>query len=174
MATGQPVKPYSGNRDPRFARIHRGGTLDELTHQSLARWAAFCAERVLPLFATHHPADERPEEAVEGVRQWAAGEISMMQARQLAVGAHAAARSAEGAASLTARAAGHAAATAHMADHALGAAFYALKAIAAAYPGESARLDSERLWQTDALTEDIRALVLDDMRLRSKKFQGMF
>jgi hypothetical protein len=44
------MKRYSGNRDPRFVAIHRGGDLDLATHRLLVAWAADCAEHVLPLF----------------------------------------------------------------------------------------------------------------------------
>ncbi len=42
-------------RDPRFATIHRGGTLTDLDHHLLALWAALCAERVLDLFESAQP-----------------------------------------------------------------------------------------------------------------------
>lgn len=167
-------KKYSGNRDPRFVRIQRGGTLDDTTHQSLALWAAACAERVLPLFERDNPNDNRPAEAIRAARAWAHGDITMMEAREFAYAAHDAARATTGAASEAARAAGHAVATAHMADHELGGAFYALRAIAKAYPDDSSKLAGEREWQHSALTPDIRELVLDDMQRRAKKFQGAF
>jgi hypothetical protein len=165
---------YKGNRDARFVRISRGGMLDDATHQSLAIWAALCAERVLPLFEKDNPGDERPAEAIDAARAWARGDITMMAARNFAFGAHDAARHTTGAAAEAARAAGHAAATAHMADHELGGAFYALRAIAQANPNDASRLAEEREWQRQALTPDIRELVLDDMRLRAKKFRGIF
>lgn len=168
------TKPYTGSRDPRFVRIQRGGTLEDTIHQSLALWAAACAERVLPLFEQDNPDDTRPREAITAARAWATGDITMMEARNFAFAAHAAAREATGAASEAARATGHAVATAHMADHELGGAFYALRAIAKAYPDNDDKLAEERQWQCDALTPDIRELVLDDMRLRAKKFQGAF
>ena len=163
---------YSGARDPRFVRVTRGGTLDDETHRSLALWAADCAERVLPLFDL--PGDSRPADAIAAARAWAAGEITMMDAREHAYAAHAAARDAGGSAAFAARAAGHAVATAHMADHELGAAFYALKALAARYPGESERLAAEKRWQLEVLPASIRALVTDDMRTRAAKFGDAF
>ncbi|HMN12115.1 MAG TPA: hypothetical protein PKD55_07305 [Bellilinea sp.] len=168
------TKLYRGKRDPRFVRVSRGGLLEDALHQSLARWGAVCAERVLPLFEAANPDDPRPRQAVEAARLWADGKITMMQARGYAVAAHAAARSEDGEAKAAARAAGHAVASAHMADHALGAAYYALKAMEAAYPDESAWIETEKRWQIEALTEDIRELVVDDMRLRGEKFRGMF
>ena len=98
----------------------------------------------------------------------------MMQAREFAYAAHAAAREADGAAREAARAAGHAVATAHMADHELGGAFYALRAIAAVYPNNPEKLTEELTWQRSALTPGIRELVIDDMQRRAGKFGGIF
>ena len=167
-------KRYTGNRDSRFVRIQRGGTLEDETHQSLALWAAACAERVLPIFEYDMPDDTRLRDAINATRAWALGSITMMQAREFAYDAHSAARDAKGAAREAARAAGHAVATAHMADHELGSAFYALRAIVAAYPHDSEKVVIEREWQREALTPDIRELVLDDMRLRASKFKDIF
>src|SRR4051794_15064822 len=108
-------------RDKRFLAVHRGGPLDLTRHRLLARWAADCAERVLPRFARRHPEDNRPSRAIEAARAWSRGEITVGAARAAAFQAHAAAREAtDDAARAAARAAGHAVATAHMADHALG------------------------------------------------------
>lgn len=74
-------------RDPRLITIRRGGTLTDADHQLLAVWAAACAEHVLHLFEAAQPSDARPREAIEQIRAWARGEISMSQAR--AAGGHA-------------------------------------------------------------------------------------
>jgi Imm-5 like putative immunity protein len=93
----------------------------------------------------------------------------MMQAR--AAGGHAmgAARDLHGAARHAAYAAGQAGAVAHVAAHELGAAAYAIKAVCAAAPSArsqaAGRLECQ--WQRDHLPEAIRALVLDDQRLRN-------
>ena len=65
--------------------------------------------------------------------------------------------------------AGQAACVAHVAAHELGAAAYAIKAARAAAPeGERERAGRlECRWQRDRLPEAIRALVLDDQRLRN-------
>ena len=156
-------------RDPRFVTIRRGGTLTDADHQLLALWAAACAEHVLVLFESEQPADPRPRQAIEQVRAWARGEIRMSQSR--AAGGHAmgAARDLRGSARHAAYAAGQAAVVAHVAAHELGAAAYAIKAARAAAPkgeGESAGR-RECQWQRDQLPEAIRALVLDDQRLRN-------
>ena len=168
---------YSGSRDSRFVAIHRGGLLDVAPHRLLAAWAADCAEHVLPLFAAVYPGDERPRCAIETARAWSVGEATVVQAREAAFSAHAAARGAtERAAREVARAAGHAAATAHMADHELGAAAYAIKAVRLASPASQARAAGERecAWQRERLPEAIRGLVLSDEEQRNEKLWSLF
>jgi hypothetical protein len=156
-------------RDPRLVTVRRGGTLEDADHRRLAVWAADCAEHVLDHFERARPGDDRPRRAIELVRAWARGEITMTQARTAAGHANAAARNLSGAARHAAYAAGQAAAVAHVAAHELGAAAYAIKAaIAAASGGEgqsAGRLECR--WQRDQLPEAIRELVLDDQRLRN-------
>ena len=158
-------------RDPRFVTLRRGGTLTDSDHRLLALWAASCAEHVLDLFELAQPEDRRPRQAIEHARAWVRGEVTMMQAR--AAGGHAmgAARDLRGAARHAAYAAGQAGVVAHVAAHELGAAAYAIKAARAAAPqgkGESERARRrECRWQRDQLPEAIRALVLDDQRLRN-------
>src|SRR5262245_30619698 len=93
----------------------------------------------------------------------------MSQARAAAGTANAAARDLSGAARHAAYAAGQAAAVAHVAAHELGAAAYAIKAAQAAAPKEDADQAGRREchWQREQLPEAIRALVLDDQRLRN-------
>ena len=156
-------------RDPRFVTIRRGGTLTDADHQLLARWAAACAEHVLALFEAAQPEDPRPRQAIALARAWARDEIPMSQARTAAGHANAAARDLSGAARQAAYAAGQAAAVAHVAAHELGAAAYAIKAARAAAPegaGERAGRRECR-WQRAQLPQAIRALVLDDQRLRN-------
>jgi hypothetical protein len=157
------------DRDPRFITIRRGGTLTDSDHRLLALWAAACAEHVLPHFASVHPADPRPRQAIEQTRAWAGGEIRMSQARAAAGHANAAARELSGAARHAAYAAGQAAAVAHVAAHELGAAAYAIKAARAAAPGYEGERAGRRecRWQRDQLPEAIRELVLEDQRLRN-------
>jgi immunity protein 5 of polymorphic toxin system len=93
----------------------------------------------------------------------------MSQARVAAGHANAAARALSGAARHAAYAASQAAAVAHVAAHELGAAAYAIKAAQAAAPGcegeRAGRLECR--WQREQLPEPVRALVLDDQRLRN-------
>jgi len=157
-------------RDPRFITIRRGGTLSDSDHQLLAAWAADCAEHVLHLFEEVQPSDTRPRRAIEQIRAWARGEITMMQSRTAGGHAMGAARDLSGAARYAAYAAGQAAVVAHVAAHELGAAAYAIKAAqAAALDGqaqEAGRL--ECAWQRARLPSEIRELVLDDQKLRNE------
>ncbi len=157
-------------RDARLVAVHRGGLLDARRHRLLARWAADCAEHVLPLFADTYPGDDRPRLAIETTRAWSRGEVTVGEARAASVEAHAAARSAsDGAATAAARAAGHAVATAHMADHSLGAAAYAVRALSLAPQTTDAKMavDRERRWQREHLPEAIRELVVSAQEQRS-------
>jgi len=105
--------------------------INERDHKTLAIWAADCAERVLPYFEKEFQNDKRPFAAIEACRKWAGGELKMNDARQAAIAAHAAARSANDlpCACSAARSAGHAAATAHTPKHAVYAAAYAIAAM---------------------------------------------
>jgi len=159
----------SKDRDPRFVTIRRGGSLTDSDHQRLGLWAASCAEHVLDSFESAQPEYLRPRHAIDEVRAWVRGEITMIHARTAAGHANAAARDLSGAPRHAAYAAGQAAAVAQVAAHELGAAAYAIKAARAAVregEGESAgRLECR--WQRDQLPEAIRELVLDDQRLRN-------
>src|SRR3981081_1053895 len=80
------------DRDRRFVTVRRGGTLTDPDHQLLALWAASCAEHVLDLFESARPEDPRPRQAIEQVRAWVRGEVTMTQSRAAAGHAMAAAR----------------------------------------------------------------------------------
>jgi hypothetical protein len=164
------------DRDPRFVTIRRGGTLTDADHRRLALWAAACAAHVLALFEAAQPEDPRPRQAIAQARAWVRGEIPMSQARTAAGHANAAARDLRGAARHAAHAAGQAAAVAHVAAHELGAAAYAIKAARADAPaGEGERAGRrECRWQRDRLPAAIRALVLDDQRLRNDLCWSVF
>ena len=155
-------------RDRRFITIRRGGTLTDSDHRLLAAWAALCAEHVLQFFETAQPSDPRPRRAIEQIRAWTRGEITMSESR--AAGGHAmgAARRLSGPARHAAFAAGQAAVVAHVAAHELGAAAYAIKAVRAAAPTDGTRAGQiECQWQRQQLPDAIRQLVLDDQRLRN-------
>lgn len=157
-------------RDPRFITIRRGGTLTDFDHHLLALWAADCAEHVLHLFEEKEPNDERPRRAIETIRAWTRGEVTMSQSRAAGGYAMGAARELRGAARNAAYAAGQAAVVAHVAAHELGAAAYAIQAARAAardgHAEEAARRECE--WQRAQLPREIRALVLDDQKRRNE------
>jgi hypothetical protein len=181
----QPTRPalrnggtviLSKDRDPRLITIRRGGTLTDSDHRLLALWAAACAEHVLHLFESVQPSDARPRQAIEQIRAWARCEIRMSESRAAGGHAMAAARELSGAARHAASAAGQAAVVAHVAAHELGAAAYAIKAARAAATGCEA--DSagriECRWQREQLPHAIRALVLDDQRVRNEICWSVF
>jgi hypothetical protein len=156
-------------RDPRFVTIRRGGRLTDADHHLLATWAADCAEHVLPLFEAVRPEDERPRHAIELARLWAGGDVTMTEARTSAGHSNAAARDLVGAPRHAAYAAAQAAAVAHVAAHELGAAAYAIKAARAAANRDATEAGRrECRWQLAQLPRRIRALVLDDERLRNE------
>ena len=126
-------------RDPRLITIRRGGTLTDADHRLLALWAAVCAEHVLHLFESVQPSDTRPRQAIEQIRAWVRGAITMSQSRAAGGHAMAAARELSGPARHAAFAAGQAGAVAHVAAHDLGAAAYAIKAARAAAPERRSR-----------------------------------
>ena len=144
-------------------------SLGKADHGLLVLWATDCAEHVLPIFETQHPADDRPRKAIEAGRAWACGDIAVPEARKAAFAAHAAARDAdEPAVRAAADAAGHAAATAHVADHALHAAAYAVEAIAhASGTVADSAAAREREWQVRHLPESLRSVVFPQHQLSS-------
>jgi hypothetical protein len=156
-------------RDPRLITLRRGGNLTDADHHLLAIWAADCAGHVLPLFERVRPGDRRPRRAIELARAWVRGEVTMTESRSAAGHANAAARELRGAPRHAAYAAAQAAAVAHVAAHELGAAAYAIKAAQTAAPGVDREAAGRRecRWQQHRLPEAIRALVLDDQRLRN-------
>lgn len=125
-------------------------------HRTLVRWAADCAEHVLPAFEDARPGDDRPRRAIAAARAWAGGTLSMTEARDVAFATHDAARDAEGhpAAVAAARAAAHAAATAHVATHAPYAADYARRSVAA----RRGPVTIEKQWQRGRLPAHLRAM----------------
>lgn len=130
----------------------------------MAVWSLDCAERVLPLFESVSPADDRPRKALDVGREWVkTGIFKMAVIRTASLNAHAAAKGVKenDAACFAARAAGQAVATAHVPQHAYGGSFYALKAIAAANPqGAKVKVEDELAWQTNGLPEHLRSEIM--------------
>lgn len=140
---------------------------------TMAAWAADCAERVLPLFETAYPEDNRPRNAIEACRAWVrTGVFRMAEIRGASLAAHAAARDAKenDAACFAARAAGQAVATAHVPQHAYGAAYYALKAVAAADPvNAGVNVAAEREWQAERLPEGLREEIMGRIAVQVRR-----
>ena len=127
-------------------------------HQTLARWAIGCVERVLPYFEEKFPQDQRPRIAIDTLQTWIqTGVFKMAVIRKASLDSHAAAREVgeDSAARSAARAAGQAVATAHVRTHAIGAANYSLQAIHRAGNAEEVDLavEKERAWQYQHLLE---------------------
>lgn len=153
-----------GMRDRRFIAIHRGGPLDRDSHVCLARWAADCAEQVLPFFV-QGSGDPRPADALKILRDWANGKVKTGVAMKASVAAHAAARAATNPAAIAAaRAAGQAVATAHAADHSMGALLYGLKALEASGKASAPELEK----QLAKLPQHLQAQVSEGILVRLK------
>lgn len=149
-------------KKPKFSLARKDDEFFELVKitgkRTLAVWAIACAARVLPFFEKKHPADPRPSDALEALRDWIkTGKFSMRVIRRAALDAHAAARETgiDDAARSAARAAGQAVATAHVATHSYAAALYAQQAIHRAADAAEAEnaVHNERDWQYRHLIE---------------------
>lgn len=133
-------------------------TLSDADRRLVARWAATCAERVLPLFDGHPDAVGAVEDALTRTRVYGDGGSSAAEEiskRMVAVKAAKLATTPAGAAA--ARAVAQASAVAHMGAHALGAAGYAVKAVALADPRSPDAIAQEIRWQLDRLDQAQRA-----------------
>ena len=141
-------------------------TLSLESLRAIGRWAAACAERVLPVYERQVNADARPRAALAGIRVFAAGGKRAAELRSLALAANAAARAiGDPAAAAAARAAGLAAASAfthpladvHQTKHIVGPAAYA--ALARELDGgDPALADDEVRWaiaQASAAVRDV-------------------
>lgn len=159
--------------DPRMVTVRRGGSLADTDHLLLALWAADCAEHVAHLFAAERPGDNRVRSTIDMARQWGRGEIGMREARKHAFAAQAA-REVTGAAKLAALAASQAVVVSHVPSHNLGAAAYAIRAVGAANGDVEAIMRGECVWQRGRLPTSIRALVLDDQKLRNELCWSVF
>jgi len=132
--------------------------LSESDRRLVAAWAADCAERVLAVFETEAPTDDRPRDAIARARAFSRGELDVAGeiGRRLVAGraAHSVTSPAGAAA---ARAAAQAAGVAHMGAHALGAAAYAAKAVGLAATDSSAAVADEIAWQLEHMTAPVKA-----------------
>lgn len=133
-------------------------SLSEADRRLAAAWAADCAERVLVLFETEAPADDRPRDAIARAHAFARGELDTAgEIRRRFVAGRAAHSVTSAAAVAAARAAAQAAGVAHMGAHALGAAAYAAKAAGLAAPDQPEAVSEEIVWQLAHLSAPVRA-----------------
>jgi hypothetical protein len=132
-------------------------TLSEHERRVLARWAALCAGRVLPLFEAASPDDRRIPDALARARAFGNGEsTAAAEIRRRMEPVKAAGEATTPAGAAAARSVAQAAAVAHMGAHALGAAAYAVKAVALAQPDRPEARDDEVRWQVQQLDEEAR------------------
>jgi hypothetical protein len=128
----------------------------------------------LSVYETRVGSDSRPRAAIEGIREFAAGERRTARLRTLATAAHAAAREiGDPAAAAAARAAGTAAASAythpladvHQTKHIVGAAAYAALALELECEGDPSVADDEIRWAIEHAPSEARE-VLSQMPVR--------
>ncbi|MST34579.1 hypothetical protein GHK86_17855 [Acidimicrobiaceae bacterium USS-CC1] len=133
-------------------------TLSEGDRRAVAAWAADCAERVLPVFETEAPGDDRPRKLIARARAYARGELATAEGiRVRFTGGVSVGEVDAPAAAAAARAAGQAAAVCHMGAHALGAAAYAVKAVSLAHPDQPHAGGDEIHWQLEHMSPTVRA-----------------
>lgn len=132
-------------------------TLSEADRRLIAGWAANCADRVLWLFETESPHDERPRAAIARARAFARGQANIAEEIRHRFGGGNATHRISSAAGAAAKAAGQTSAICHMGAHALGAAGYAVKAASLAASGQSEAAENEIRWQLQLMTPDVRS-----------------
>jgi hypothetical protein len=121
-------------------------------------WAADCADRVLSLFESEAPGDDRPRDAVARARAFSRGELGAAEEiRRRFVAGRAARDVTTPAAVAAARAAAQASGVAHMGAHALGAAAYAAKAAGLGMPERPNAIDDEIRWQLEHMSAEARS-----------------
>jgi hypothetical protein len=132
-------------------------------------WAADCAERALSVYEARVDPDPRPRAAIEGIREFAAGERRTARLRPLACEANAAAREVgDPAAAAAARAAGLAAASAYthpLADvrqtkHIVGPAAYTALALELDHDGDHSVGDGEIRWAIEHAPSEVGRVLL--------------
>ena len=133
-------------------------TLSEADRRGVAGWAADCAERVLELFETAVPDDDRPRQLIARARAFAGGELdTAAEIRRRFAGGVGANEVRAPAAAAAARAAGQAAAVCHMGAHGLGAAAYAARAAGLVNPYRPDAVTEEISWQLGRMSAEVRA-----------------
>ncbi len=132
-------------------------TLSEKDRRLVAGWAADCAERVLGIFESEAPNDDRPRNLIKRTRAFANGTANTAdEIRDRFKGGVGRDDINSESAIAAARSAGQAFAVAHMGAHALGASGYAVKAVRLANLDNPEIAKSEIRWQIDHMTDDVR------------------
>lgn len=132
-------------------------SLSEDDRRRVAAWAADCAERVLPLFESEAPGDDRPRDAIARARGFAAGQLTAAdEIRRRFVAGRAAKSATSPAGAAAARAAAQSAGVAHMGAHAFGAAAYAARAVSLSARDSNA-VNEELEWQIASMSADVAA-----------------
>lgn len=133
-------------------------TLSERDRRLVAEWAVACVERVLWLFKTENPSDDRPCAAIARTRAFSLGELDTQSGIRQRFGGGSTNREMQSpAATAAAKAAGQASAICHMGAHALGAAAYAVKAVSLAAPDRPEVVEDEIRWQLAQMTPEVAA-----------------
>lgn len=132
---------------------------------TLAHWALDEAkEHLLPLWQKDFPEDMRPDQAIQGAKDWLEGKVKLPQVKPLILQCHAAAREAEGwsIARGAARAIGQCASTIHSPRHCIGLPLYGALALARDQLGPDAD------WKAlEAASEKMCERMLDTLKERS-------
>ena len=132
-------------------------TLSEKDRRLVAGWAADCAERVLGLFESELPQDDRPRNLIKRTRAFADGSANIAdEIRDRFKGGVGRSDVESESAMAAARSAGQAFAVAHMGAHALGAAGYAVKAVRLANRDNPTVAEGEIQWQVGHMTDEVR------------------
>lgn len=133
-------------------------TLSESDRKTVADWAADCADRVLFLFETESPDDQRPRAAIARARACARGDLTTAEAIRQRLGSGGEnGTSLSAAAVAAARAAGQSSAVRHMGAHGLGAAAFSIKAMCLSPPQNPHAAADEMRWQLTVMPASLRA-----------------
>lgn len=112
----------------------------EQNHRVMVLWALDFAEESIEKLEAKYPEEKRPREALEAVREWAAGRLKMRPAQRKILDCHAFAKEIDNKEDIaTCHAIGQACAVVHTAGHAIGYPIYDMTAIICHYGVENCR-----------------------------------
>lgn len=110
----------------------------EQNHRVTALWAFDFAAESIAVLKEKYPQENRPQEALEAAREWAAGKIKMRRAQRKILDCHAFAKEIESREDIAVcHSIGQACAVVHTAGHAIGYPVYDLTAIIYRYGAEN-------------------------------------